>query len=76
MGDVEDQVSDKIAAGLVSNNGLMIKYIKIPHHGSNNGLTYALIDEVKPQIAVISVGKNLYGHSLKKVLDLSGEEKG
>ncbi len=35
----------------------------IPHHGSNTGMTQKFLDQVKPQYATISVGKdNDYGH--------------
>ena len=44
--------------------------IKIPHHGSKNGLTQELLDASSPEVAVISVGKNSYGHPHKEVLDM------
>jgi competence protein ComEC len=40
-----------------------VEYIKVPHHGSINGLTKELLNALVPEIAVISVGKNnSYGH--------------
>ncbi|MEK7111870.1 MAG: MBL fold metallo-hydrolase [Patescibacteria group bacterium] len=48
-----------------------VDYIKIPHHGSKNGLTLELLEASKPEIAVISVGrKNFYGHPHKEVLEM------
>ena len=47
-----------------------INYIKISHHGSKTGLTQALLELIKPQLAIISVGKNNYGHPAPEVLDL------
>jgi competence protein ComEC len=47
-----------------------VNYIKVPHHGSKNGLTQSLLDAVKPEVAVISVGKNSYGHPHKEVLEM------
>lgn len=45
--------------------------LKIPHHGSKNGLTKSFLDLANPRIAVISVGKNnSYGHPSKQVLDM------
>ena len=45
--------------------------LKVPHHGSKNGLARRFIELVNPKVAVISVGKNnSYGHPTKKVLDL------
>ncbi|MEK7597778.1 MAG: MBL fold metallo-hydrolase [Patescibacteria group bacterium] len=48
-----------------------INVLKIPHHGSKNGLTKRFLDLADPSIAVISAGKNnSYGHPSKKVLDM------
>lgn len=48
-----------------------VDYIKIPHHGSKNGLNKELLDIATPEVAVISVGKgNRYGHPNAEVLDL------
>ena len=46
-------------------------YLKVPHHGSKNGLSEAALGVIKPEIATISVGvKNSYGHPHREVLDL------
>lgn len=56
---------------MVDNNNLPdVEYIKVSHHGSKNGLDEFLLSKVKPEIAVISVGKNSYGHPHPEVLDL------
>ncbi len=47
-----------------------VEYIKVPHHGSKNGLTQELLSIVTPEIAVISVGKNSYGHPHQEILDM------
>ena len=47
-----------------------VDYIKVPHHGSKNGLTESLLNAVEPELAVISVGKNSYGHPHKEILKL------
>jgi competence protein ComEC len=45
--------------------------LKVPHHGSKNGLSKKLLQLADPTLAVISVGKNNpYGHPAKEVLDL------
>lgn len=48
-----------------------INILKIPHHGSKNGLTRKFLDLADPRLVVISVGKNnSYGHPSKEVLDM------
>lgn len=66
-GDIEDEISDEIAKRL---EGVDIDYIKTPHHGSKNGLSENLLRATNPEVAVISVGKNSYGHPSREVLDL------
>jgi competence protein ComEC len=47
-----------------------VEYIKIPHHGSKNGLTHELLELSSPELAIISVGKNSYGHPSEENLTL------
>ncbi|MBU0998652.1 hypothetical protein KJ570_03960 [Patescibacteria group bacterium] len=47
-----------------------VDYLKVPHHGSKNNITSGLLRFSSPEVAVISVGKNSYGHPNKEVLDL------
>ena len=52
-----------------------VEYIKVPHHGSKNGLTQELVESSRPEVAVISVGKNnRYGHPHEEVLRMLNEE--
>jgi len=52
-----------------------IEYIKVPHHGSRNGLIKDFLDATSPEIAVISVGKNnRYGHPHEEILKLLSEQ--
>ncbi len=45
--------------------------LKVPHHGSKNGLTSYFLNLADPTVAVISDGKiNSYGHPSKEVLDM------
>lgn len=45
--------------------------LKVPHHGSHNGLTEKFLNLADPTSAVISVGKhNSFGHPSKNILDL------
>mgnify|MGYP001562928673 CR=1 FL=1 len=48
-----------------------VEVLKVPHHGSKNGLTRELLEKSLPQLAVISVGKNnRYGHPHEEVIGL------
>lgn len=45
-----------------------VSVFQIPHHGSKFNSNEELIARISPQAAVISVGKNNYGHPTKEVL--------
>jgi len=48
-----------------------VDYLKVPHHGSRNGLSTQLLDAVQPQVAVISSGKdNRFGHPHAEVIEI------
>lgn len=48
-----------------------ISILKVPHHGSRNGLTQSFFLKLKPKISVISVGKNnSYGHPSPSILEM------
>ena len=66
-GDLSPKVAEElIRKGLVKD----VEYIKIPHHGSKVGLTENLLLTSKPELAVISVGKNTYGHPHEEIINL------
>ena len=52
-----------------------LEYIKVPHHGSKNGLTHELLEASSPEIAIISVGKNSYGHPNQEILDMLKDKR-
>ena len=64
-GDVPPQISDKLAANWSVGT---VDYIKVPHHGSINGLTENLLKAAMPKIAVISLGKNPWGFPRPEIL--------
>lgn len=67
-GDIEDEISDQLSVFSGLKN---IEYLKVPHHGSKNGLSKSLLDAANPRLSVISVGKkNSYGHPHKEVIDM------
>jgi len=43
-------------------------YLKIGHHGSDTSSDEKFLEAVSPQVAIISVGKNSYGHPSFRVL--------
>jgi competence protein ComEC len=48
-----------------------IDILKIPHHGSKNGLTKELLKLANPKLSVISVGRNnSYGHPAPGILEM------
>ncbi len=66
-GDASPYVLSRLSHGAVGK----VDILKIPHHGSKNGLTKKFLDLADPEVAVISVGKNnSYGHPHQKILDM------
>lgn len=47
-----------------------IKVFQVPHHGSKTGLNQDILDKVGPRLAMVSVGKNKYGHPHKEILEI------
>lgn len=52
-----------------------VEVLKYPHHGSKYGATKAFLQKISPSLAVISVGKNQWGHPNAETLNLLKEEK-
>ena len=56
---------------------LLIKYYHLPdlellmagHHGSKHSTSTALLDALRPELALISVGYNSYGHPAPETLE-------
>lgn len=69
-GDIGPETEGKILAlGKVRD----VELIKVPHHGSRNGLSKAFLQAARPEVAFIGVGKNSWGHPHREVLDMLGE---
>jgi competence protein ComEC len=47
-----------------------IEVLQVPHHGSRFGLDEQILKVIHPKLAVISVGKNKYGHPAPLTLGL------
>ncbi|GGH17474.1 MBL fold metallo-hydrolase [Paenibacillus segetis] len=58
-GDAESKSENDMLADGVD---LKADVLKVGHHGSKTSTSKAFIDAVKPNYAIISVGKNSYGH--------------
>lgn len=71
-GDIDQKTSDLIADRLGGSTVTRtVNYIKIPHHGSKNGITAKLLEEIHPWYATISVGKNnSYGHPSPEIIKM------
>ncbi|OIO12962.1 hypothetical protein COV53_07280 [Candidatus Gottesmanbacteria bacterium CG11_big_fil_rev_8_21_14_0_20_37_11] len=48
----------------------VVNLVKIPHHGARTAILPDLLDVIRPKTAVISVGKNSYGHPAKETIDM------
>ncbi|UZE93205.1 MAG: MBL fold metallo-hydrolase [Candidatus Nealsonbacteria bacterium] len=67
-GDLYKSIEKKLVdRGLYLNSDIL----KVGHHGSKTSTSEKFLEEVNPEIAVISVGKeNSYGHPHPEVLDI------
>ncbi|WP_066636418.1 DNA internalization-related competence protein ComEC/Rec2 [Desulfolucanica intricata] len=64
-GDIEKEAQSFL---LQQNYNLSSEVLKVTHHGSKNCLP-ELLEKVKPEIAVISVGRNNFGHPAVETLE-------
>jgi beta-lactamase superfamily II metal-dependent hydrolase len=67
-GDIEKEVEELLVRDSAS-YPLQSQILKVPHHGSRTSSTISFLQEVKPEVAVISVGeRNRFGHPSQEVL--------
>lgn len=66
MGDASAAVEAEI---LGRNPALSADVLKVGHHGSNTSSSLAFLKAVSPKLAVVSCGKNSYGHPHPQVLE-------
>lgn len=67
-GDAES-VSEEEILKTFDASSLKCDLLKVGHHGSPSSTTEAFLSALSPKYAVISVGKNSYGHPSQDVLD-------
>lgn len=65
MGDAETEAEDAL---LKAHADVQADALKVAHHGSRSSSSLAFLKRVAPQIAVVSVGDNTYGHPTDDVL--------
>lgn len=69
-GDIEKQTEAEIIELYKNTKKLKSNILKVAHHGSRTSSTQEFLDLVKPQIALIGVGKNnTFGHPNIEVLE-------
>jgi beta-lactamase superfamily II metal-dependent hydrolase len=52
-----------VSGGTIPN----VTVVKVAHHGGRNGTTMSWVDATRPRVALISVGRNSYGHPAPEV---------
>jgi competence protein ComEC len=65
-GDLDESVENVLIKGKAD---IKADVLKVPHHGSVYSTHQSFLDVVRPSAAVISVGKNTFGHPSPVVLD-------
>ena len=65
-GDIEKKIEKQL---LKDNANLKVKFLQVPHHGSNTSSSNHFIQKLEPEIAVFSHGyKNRFKHPSQKVM--------
>lgn len=67
-GDIERAGQQELLWG-GEKQDLTARMIKVPHHGSGRDLERRFIDAVRPEVAIIQVGKNAFGHPAPAVIE-------
>jgi beta-lactamase superfamily II metal-dependent hydrolase len=63
-----DSEQDELQYWLSTDTIPQVHVVKVAHHGSSNGTTAGWVAATQPAVAVISVGKNSYGHPSPQVI--------
>lgn len=62
-GDIDNKIES-----ILAEKSIQATVLKVAHHGSKTSSSEVFLKELSPQLAVISVGKNTYGHPTPEVL--------
>ncbi len=69
-GDIEEETEKVLVNKYKNTNALNAKVLKVAHHGSKSSSTEEFLQQVRPKIALIGVGKNnTFGHPNEDVLE-------
>lgn len=78
-GDIEQEgmtaLVEAVRRGSLSRELLQAVVLKAPHHGSATGIVLEFAALVRPQVVVISVGPNSFGHPSPETLRFWQEQK-
>jgi competence protein ComEC len=73
-GDISGGIAEQLSFSSEKNYDdtieLQSTILKVPHHGSKFGLSKKFLEEINPSLAIISVGKNSYGHPNSETIKL------
>ena len=61
-GDLEQEGMLDLVSRFQGSNGIQADLLKCPHHGSSYSICPEFAAAIKPQLVVISVGRNSFGH--------------
>ena len=63
-----DSQASQLKEAIPAFNLANISVLQVPHHGSKTGLDEEIVTRLSPKLAVISVGKNRYGHPSPSII--------
>jgi len=74
-GDIEEGVESSLS--LYNNNRnvpIDVDILKVSHHGSSTSSTYEFLNSFAPEISVIQVGQNFFGHPTKQTINTLSDQ--